>query len=429
MAYEFRFPDVGEGIHEGEVIAWKAKEGERIKADQVIVEVQTDKALVEIPAPRAGILLKQSVGVGKIIKVGEVFCVIGEEGEKERPVEQKAQRAQIPSQQKNASEITPSQKKKETGEEVSQRAPILTTAQLGQVIATPRVRQLARSLGVDILRVAGTAQGKRITEEDIRKAGRGAPPSAMPQPQMIAQVPISKVSFEKWGSVLRIPLKGIRKAIAEHMTEAWAIPHVTHMDEADATDLSNRREKEKSEAEKKGYTLTYLPFIAKAVIAALRLHPYFNASLDGEDIVVKKYYNLGIAVDTSNGLMVPSIKNADKLSMLELAREMQTLAEKCRERTIGVEELQGGTFTLTNIGSIGGIMATPIINSPEVAILGLGAVREKPVVQNGKIVVRKMLPLFLSFDHRVADGAAAAKFMNDIIRHIEDPDLMLVDVV
>ncbi len=420
MVYEFRFPDVGEGIHEGEVVKWKVKEGDRVTADQVIVEVQTDKALVEIPAPKSGILLKRNVLEGKTIKVGDVFCVLGEEGEK-------ISVASGPSPPPIPQRSPGTESKKPSTE--AQMAPIIPTALLGRVLATPRTRQLARSLGVDLLRIDGSGPRGRITDEDVKQAAKGkpsAPVSSAPEPTK--RVP--KVMFEKWGSVLRIPLKGIRKATAEHMTRAWAtIPQVTHMDEADVTDLGARREKEKAEAEKKGFKLTFLPFITKAVLAALRLHPYFNASLDGEDIVVKKYYNIGIAVDTSNGLMVPNIKNAEKLSILELAREMQTLAEKCRERTIGLEDMQGGTLTITNIGSFGGMMATPIVNHPEVAILGTGAIRDKPVVRNGKIVVRKMIPLFLSFDHRVVDGAAAAKFMNDIIRHLEDPDLMLVDVV
>lgn len=427
MVYEFRFPDVGEGIHEGEVVRWKVKDGDRVTADQIIAEVQTDKALVEIPAPRSGIILKRNVLEGKTIKVGDVFCVLGEEGEKIEKTPLAFRPSPVPSR---APERSPKIDERVAKTE-SQMAPIIPTALLGRVIATPRTRQLARSLGVDLLHVDGSGKGGRITDDDVKRMAKGLP-SAVPlsTPTLEATKRVPTVMFEKWGSVLRIPLKGIRKATAEHMTRAWAtVPQVTHMDEADVSDLAARREKEKTEAEKKGFKLTFLPFITKAVIAALRLHSYFNSSLDKEDIVVKKYYNLGIAIDTSNGLMVPNIKNAEKLSILELAREMQTLAEKCRDRIIGVEDMQGGTFTITNIGSLGGIMATPIVNHPEVAILGVGAIRDKPVVRKGKIVVRKMLPLFLSFDHRVVDGAAAAKFMNDIIRHLEDPDLMLVDVV
>lgn len=441
MAYNFIFPDVGEGIHEGEVIQWKVKEGERVKADQVIAEVQTDKALVEIPAPISGVMLKLSVPEGKTIRVGELFCVIGEEGEK---VDSKTQETtgKLASAEKQANVKPPEKKEELKAVNVSQRRPVLATARLG-IIATPRTRQLARSLGIDISIVHGTGQGGRITETDVREfqqAGK-TPENAQPQqiisPQqptqgVTKQIPkvVPKVTFEKWGSVLRIPLKGIRKATAEHMMRAWAtIPHVTHMDEADVTELVGRRNKEKKEAEKRGFKLTFLPFITKAVIAALHTNPYFNSSIDADEIVVKKYYNMGIAVDTSNGLMVPNVKNADKLSILELAREMQTLAEKCRDKTITLDEMQGGTFTITNVGSFGGVMATPLVNYPEAAILGIGAIREKPVVRNGKIAIRKIMPLFLSFDHRVVDGAAAARCMNDIIHHLEDPDLMLVDVV
>ncbi|MBI4441301.1 2-oxo acid dehydrogenase subunit E2 [Candidatus Woesearchaeota archaeon] len=441
MAFEFKFPDVGEGIHEGEVVSWKVKEGDRIKADQVLAEVQTDKAIVEIPAPRSGILLQRNVLEGQVIKVGDVFCVIGDEGEK---VAQPTPKVVVAASVVERPAPKPEAQKVVAKETISeQMRPVMAP---GKVIATPRTRQLARSLGIDIASVTGSGQMGRITEEDIQRAAKG---SALPPEQKGAPVTapapameqgtkqpeakhIAKVTFEKYGSVLRIPLRGIRKATADHMVRSWTtIPHVTHMDEADVTDLSLRREKEKGVAERKGVKLTYLPFIAKAVIAALHMHPYFNSSIDEEsgDIVAKKYYNIGVAVDTSSGLMAPSVKNADKMSILELASEMQKLAEKCRDKSISVDELQGGTFTITNIGSFGGMMATPIINHPEVAILGVGAIREKPIVKEGKIVVRKMMPLFLSFDHRVVDGAAAAKFMNDIIRHLEDPDLMLVDVV
>lgn len=305
MVYEFRFPDVGEGIHEGEVVKWKAKEGDRVTADQVIAEVQTDKALVEIPAPKSGILLKRNVLEGKTIKVGEIFCVLGDEGEKIREMPVASRPSPVASRTSQRSPTIDDRIPKAE----SQMAPIIPTALLGRIIATPRTRQLARSLGVDIVRVDGSGQGGRISDEDVKKAAKGAlsaVPSSIP---LEATKRAPKVMFEKWGSVLRIPLKGIRKATAEHMARAWAmVPQVTHMDEADVSDLTARREKEKTEAEKKGFKLTFLPFITKAVIAALRLHPYFNSSLDEEDIIVKKYYNIGIAVDTSNGLMVPNIK-------------------------------------------------------------------------------------------------------------------------
>ncbi len=463
MAYDFRFPDVGEGIHEGEVVRWKVKEGDKVTEDQVIAEVQTDKALVEIPSPKSGIILKRAVAEGQKIRVNDVFCIIGEEGDMSKTP--KIQKNGAKNEVKPAPAVQPVTKV----DVLSQMRPVLPTAVPGKIVATPRTRQLARSLGVDMNKVTGTGVAGRITDEDVQRSANGvkgvngregenetkgkfsspgaslvsspapslsSPPSVSGSDREISfsasiteTRKASTVTFEKWGSILRIPLKGIRRTTAEHMARAWAIiPHVTHMDEVDVSELAARREKEKMEAEKHGYKLTYLPFITKAVIAALRLHPYFNCSLNGDEIIVKKYYNIGIAVDTSNGVVVPNIKNAEKLSILELAREMQTLAEKCRDGSITLDEMQGGTFTITNIGSLGGIMATPIINHPEAAILGVGAIREKAVVRKGKVAVRKIMPLFLSFDHRVIDGAAAAKFVNDIIRHLEDPDLMLVDV-
>ncbi|MEM4389236.1 MAG: dihydrolipoamide acetyltransferase family protein [Candidatus Micrarchaeia archaeon] len=380
MVYVFRFPDVGEGITEGRVVKWLVKEGERVKEDQPLGEIETDKAVVEMPSPKAGIVLRLYVPEGGVVKVGEALAAIGEEGE-------------------SAPEAT---------------APLQPAA---RPLATPAVRKLARELGVDLTKIRGTGPAGRITEQDVRAASTA--PRAPPP-----------VHIE--GPVERIPLVGVRKLIAQRMSQsAFTIPHVTHMDECDVTELWKLREGKKALAQAKGIHLTFLPFIARAVILSLKHHPIFNASIDEEkgEIVIKKYINLGIAVDTPDGLLVVVIRNADSKDILELAREMNELSERARERKVSLEELRGSTFTITNIGTLGGIFATPIINPGECAILGTGRIRDAPAVLDGQIVVRKLLPLSLSFDHRITDGAAAARFVNAIKQHLEDPSLLLVDVV
>jgi pyruvate dehydrogenase E2 component (dihydrolipoamide acetyltransferase) len=292
-----------------------------------------------------------------------------------------------------------------------------------RVLATPSTRRLARELGVDISKITGSGPGGRVTDEDV-KGFQEAPPKP-PEVTQPEAAPETKALEE------RIPIKGIRKTIGERMVKSlFSAPHVVSMDEADVTELVSLREKEKKRAEEKGVKLTYLAFIVKAATVALKQHPYLNASLDPQknEIVLKHYYNIGIAVDTPEGLMVPVIKNADQKSIMELAKETEELAEEARSRKIKLSDLKGNTFTITNIGSIGGLFSTPIINPPDVAILGVHRIRDMPVVINGEVKIRKILPLVLSFDHRVLDGAQAARFMNTLIEHLKDPDLLLLDV-
>lgn len=365
---EVKFPDIGEGITEGTIVKWVVKEGDIIKADQTLVEIETDKAIVEIPSPKSGRISKL-YGEGDIIKVGSSLVSL------DMPEEVKAE----------------------------------------HVLATPSTRKLARELGVDISKVKGTGAGGRVLDEDVRRFAEGIkPPEKEIKPPRLEEA-----------------IKGIRKTIAEKMTRSFfTIPHVTFMDEADVTELVRVREKDKKIAEKQGIKLTYLPFIVKAVVIALKKHLYFNASVDIEknEIILKRYYNIGIAVDTSEGLMVPVIKNADTKSIMQLAKEMQKLSEEARNRKIKLLDLRENIFTITNIGSLGGVFSTPIINPPDVAILGVHRIYDKPVVIQGEIRIRKILPLVLSFDHRVVDGADAARFMNTIIEYLEDPDLLLLDV-
>ncbi|MFA4906959.1 MAG: dihydrolipoamide acetyltransferase family protein [archaeon] len=408
MALDFRFPDVGEGIHEGELVKWLVKEGDEVKADQAFAEVETDKAVVEIPSPKAGIILKLHVENGQRISVGQVIATIGEKGE--------TYSGQAPAQE---AKIGPKHETRETGNAQENSAAI-------GVLATPATRKAAREMGIDIEKVRGTGSGGRITEEDLKAfTGKGqGNEKTISSPE--------KTDFEKEGEIERIPLRGTRKVIAERMAKSFrTIPHAVHMDEVDVTELVKLKEREKGEAAKRGARLTYLPFIIKATVFALKNNPRVNASLDeaANEIVVKKYYHIGVAVDTDDGLVVVTVRNADKKSIIEIAQEVEELAGKAKTKKIALEDLRGSTFTITNIGAIGGTWSFPIINYPNAAILGVHRIKERPIAVEGKVRVRSVLNLSLSFDHRIIDGADAARFMNDIMVHLEDPAMMLVDSI
>lgn len=397
MANQFRFPDVGEGITEGEVVRWLVKEGDEVKADQTLADIETDKAVVEMPSPYAGTVLKLHFKDKDIVKVGDVLVTIGEKGEAVPEVEA------APAAAGPAARIPAS-------------APGAPAAG-GEILATPKVRALARELGVDLGGVRGSGPGGRITEKDVR-AAKERPAEKKPGIKV-------KAKYDFFGTLERIPLRGIRRATAKKMRESLDhAAHVTHFDEADAGPLSALRHRMKPEAEARGVKLTYLPFIVKALIEALKLHPTLNATLDEEEdeIVVRKYYNIGIAVDVPDGLIVPVVKMADEKSVLDLAEEIQNLAKAAKERTLDLADLKGGTFSITNVGVIGGHAATPIINYPEVAILATMKIADRARVVGGAVVVSKTLPLCLSFDHRVIDGAEAARFTKDLIGFLEAPE-------
>jgi pyruvate dehydrogenase E2 component (dihydrolipoamide acetyltransferase) len=396
MIRQFRFPDVGEGITEGEVVRWLVKEGEEVKVDQTLAEIETDKAVVEMPSPYAGTVLKLHFKEKDLIKVGQVLVSIGDKGE-----------------------AVPEGEAAPAGPAPMRPAGLPSSAAVpaGEVQATPKVRVLARELGVDIGAVQGTGPGGRVTEEDVRLA-KEKPAEKKPEIKI-------KAKYDLFGSLERIPLRGVRRATAKKMRESLdKAAHVTHCDEADAGALVALREKMMPEAEAAGIKLTYLPFVVKALIEAIKLHPTLNAALDDEEgeIVVKKYYNIGIAVDIPDGLIVPVVKMADQKSVLEIAAEIQALAKAARERTLDLADLKGGTFSITNVGVIGGDFATPIINYPESAILATMKIADRARVENGAVVVKKTLPLCLSFDHRIIDGAEAARFTKDLIRFLENPE-------
>jgi pyruvate dehydrogenase E2 component (dihydrolipoamide acetyltransferase) len=417
MAYEFKFPDIGEGLTEGEIVRWLVKEGDEVKEGQPLVEVETDKALAEIPSPKTGIILKILAREKEIVKVGQVIVIFGEKGESLAAPPPKPKSVGVVGELEEAPEEV-----SVTEAKIESVKPAFVSE---HVLATPAVRGLAKELGVDINKLKGSGPEGRVLEKDVRQFAEGKEKPPEPEKK------ITKVKkYDLYGYVDRIPLRGVRRSIAKAMVRSkYTAPHVTAMDEADVTALWKIREKEKKAAEKKGVKLTILPFIIKAVIAGLMEHPYLNASLDdeNEEIILKKYFNIGVATDTPEGLMVPVVKNAKDKSILQIADELTKLVEKTRNRTIDLADLKGGTFTISNYGALGGIYATPIINYPEVAILGVGKIKDTPVVKNSKLVVRKVLSLALSFDHRVVDGGEGARFLNTVIARLEDPDLILLE--
>ncbi len=427
MAYEFRFPDVGQGITEGEVVKWHVKEGDAVKEDQVLVEIETDKAVVEVPSPKSGFVLKRhSSSEGQKINVGDVIVVIGQKGEKYVP----GKAADVTAE--TAEKALKTAEKKDAGAVVGALPGSMADIEKG-IFAMPAVRRLAAELKVDLSKAKGTGPGGRITETDVRKAaGVAAPAAAAERAEAkegkTGEEPQMKVTkkYDLWGFVRRELFKGVRKATAEKMAlSASKTAAVTNFDEADITILAGLREKEKAAAEKKGIKLTFLSFVIKAVFESLKKpeHGIVNSSLDeaNQEIVIKDYYNIGFAVATEAGLVVPVIKRVEQKMVLAIAKEVGELAEKARSRKLDMADMMGGTFTISNIGSIGGTFFTPIINYPEAAILGIGKIVDKPVAKDGKIVIRKIMPLSLTYDHRLIDGAQAAAFLNTVISYLENP--------
>ena len=407
MVKQFKFPDVGEGITEGEIVRWLVKEGDEVKEDQTLAEIETDKAVVEMPSPYKGTVLKVHVKEKDIVKVGQVLVTIGEKGESvvQGAAETKAEEKAAPATGPSVVGIVP-----ESSEEIR------------DVLVTPKVRKLALEAGIDLKSIRGTGPQGRITEEDVRaaKAAAAAPEEKKPAFKI-------KEKFDFYGELERIPLRGVRRATAKRMHQSVSTAaHVTHFDEADVTELVKIRESLKAQATEKGVKLTYLPFIIKALLAAIKDHPLINATLNDEDeeIIVKKYYNFGVAVDVPDGLIVPVAKGVDQKSIFDLAGEIQTVAEAAKKRSLDLADLKGGTFSITNVGGIGGEAATPIINYPEVAILATLKIKDRVRVKNGQVMAVKTLPLCLSFDHRVIDGAEAARFMNDLVARLEDADFL-----
>jgi len=523
------FTDVGEGIHEGKLVKWIVKEGDAIKEDQPLCEIETDKAVVEIPSSKTGTILRLHGQVGQVMHVGDKLVTVGKQGE-QVPEEKEAAgpsnlqaptTASVPSSAAEskppaftstsiASGVSPASsvssspkatpavrklaqqlgvdigkvigsgpngaitdsdvqnaKTKVSPAAVAAGVPVLPSkgspgpaTHPALIKATPSVRKLAFELGVDLGCVQGSGEGGRITGEDVRNAkslivqsAGASSPLLAPSSQSIGassslSVPARRIHVvsRPGGTEIRKPFTAIRRTISERLSWSASLPTVTHVDEADVTELWKIREKEKVQADEQGVKLTLLPFVVKAVVKALVEFPDFNAALDEEkgEVVLKKYYDVGIAVDTSAGLMVPVLKDADKRSVFDIAKEIQILSIKAREHSLKQNELSGSTFTITNIGSAGGIYATPLINPPEAAILGVMRMQTrpafapqtpekavkgnpaKPAKSSLAVEARQFLPLCLTFDHRLNDGAAAALFVAEIRKHLENPESLLV---
>jgi pyruvate dehydrogenase E2 component (dihydrolipoamide acetyltransferase) len=412
MAFEFHLPDIGEGVVEGEIVAWKVKVGDKVKLDQPIVEIMTDKATVEIPSPRAGVIAKINYKDGDICPVGKVLVVIDEDGAAATPI---------------AAKPAPVAAKPDLGVVVGPRGgPAIEVVDASQnrdrVLATPATRRLARQMGVEIGRVPATGAHGRVTTDDVKRFS--ASPSKQP-----AHAPIA---IAKLGDEERIPLRGMRKRIAETMSRSvHTAAHFTYVEEVDMTELVTVRDRAKARAAEPGVKLNYLPFIVKAVVSGLKKWPMLNASLDEstQEIVRKRYYHIGIAAQGPQGLAVSVVRDADKRSIFDLSKEIERLGEAVKASTATRDELTGSTFTISSLGKLGGVLATPIINFPEVAILGVHKIEERPAVRNGQIVARHLMNLSISVDHRLADGWDGAMFLQDVKSLLEDPTTMFMEMV
>jgi pyruvate dehydrogenase E2 component (dihydrolipoamide acetyltransferase) len=415
--FVFNFPDVGEGIHEGVVVEWLVAEGATVAEDEALLKVETDKAIVELPSPRAGVVATLHAAAGATIHVGDPLVTIAEDGEE-------VEGGSAPVRPEPAAEEPAEEPAAETGADSGPPA-----APPARPLATPKTRRLARELGVDLGRVRGSGSGGRITDDDVRRAAESGPePSAAPSAP--APRPAARPAGEPGELVERVPISHLRKVIAGAMQASkHTAAHVTHVDEADVTELLAQYRGVKAEVEAEhGVRFTLLPVFIKALVAVLQKYPMFNATVDEEagEILLKRFYNIGIAVDTPEGLIVPVLRDADQKDMVTLAAEVADLAERARNRQLGLDELRGGTCTITNIGPLGGVFATPIINQPELAIVGLHAIKERPAVVDGEIVVRQQMFLSVSFDHRWIDGASAARFMSDMVKLVSNPSLLMV---
>lgn len=425
MAFNFKLPDIGEGLHEGEVVKWLIKEGDVIKEDDVLCEIQNDKAVVEIPSPVDGTVQKIHVAEGQTAIVGDALVSIDAEGYESEELEQpKAEEEQ------NVAAEAAVQPKAEAPESTEQPAG-------GSVVAMPSVRKYAREHDVAIARVKGSGKNGRILKEDIDSflnGGGEAPKQDAPEAVETGSTESSKPQEQAVpaGSLAetREKMTPIRKVIAKAMVNSKSkAPHVTLMDDIDVTELVAHRKKFKEAAAAQDIKLTYLPYVVKALVSTLKKYPILNASVDDEkdEIVYKHYYNIGIAADTDKGLLVPVVKNAETKSIFEISREISILAEKARDGILASEEMKHASCTISNIGSAGGQWFTPVINYPEAAILGIGRIAEKPIVRNGEIVAAPVLALSLSFDHRIVDGATAQSALNQIKRLLNDPQLIMME--
>jgi pyruvate dehydrogenase E2 component (dihydrolipoamide acetyltransferase) len=427
MAREFKLPDIGEGISEVELLRWYVHEGDVVKEDQNLAEIETDKAVADLPSPYAGVIQRLHHQAGARIPVGSVLVSFAEH--EQSPTE--TVRTPV------AAGAEASPRATADAGVAPQRGRAAAEPGLERVLATPATRRRARELGVDLTAVQGTGPAGRITLDDVERSARAgelsptmaeAPPQATDTAPVASERVVSEAmmlpDFSQWGAVEHVPLNATRRQIARKMVHSlFTAPHAAALDEADVTELEAFREQAQARLEDRHIHLTLLPFVMKATVGGLKQFPALNASLDAEkqELILKRYYHFGIAVDTERGLIVPVVREVDRKSLMELAAELGATIQRTRAGKINLDELRGGTFTLTNAGAIGGHAFIPIINYPEVAILGMGRAQPKPVVRDGQIVVRTMLPLSIAFDHRVIDGADVVRFLTLVIRLLADP--------
>ncbi len=496
MSIEVKLPELGDGIDSADVLEVLVREGDTISKDQGIVEVETDKATVQVPSSHAGVVAKVLVSSGDRVTIGQALVSLEtsgadsssgggqssggkqesaaaktqekpdekpqEKAESQEPAEKKQQPASAEATKREVAQDSESsrpaaaqEKAREdrgSGDRDEERSAGKTSAGSsraaaadngssgsssrvadeeeepaggGAVIAAgPAVRRFAREVGVDLRKVKGSGPGGRITREDVLGIVRSASQVAQGKGK---SGQAAATESDHWGPIRRERLSKVRRTIANKMHESWtAVPRVTNFDDADVTELERIRQSSKHDYASKGIKLTALPFVVKAVAMALKAHPQINASLDGDEVIYKDYVNIGIAVDSERGLVVPVLRNADTLSIPEIARGLAGLAEKVRDNNYSIEDLRGGTFTISNLGAIGGTYSTPIVNVPEVAILLVGRSRKQPIVIDDEVKIRLMMPLSLSYDHRLVDGAAAGRYLNDVISFLTAPSRLLL---
>ena len=432
---EFKLPRLGEGADSGTIATIFVKEGDEVTKDQPLLELESEKAVATIPSPQAGTVQKIHVREGDEIRVGQLLMTIGGDGAspKGTKAEKKVQAIEEPPQEQDVAPESGLQERPERDEGSDQDREGRLSPHVPGIPrpAAPSIRKLARELGIDLARVKGSERGGRIVMSDLKRyvkqlqqSATQEPPAGRAQVQRAAteRPSVPQVDFAKWGHVERKKASKLRTTIGSRMTASWlSVPRVTQFDDVDITDVMALKKKYDKRFEKKGTRLTVTAFALKALVNVLKEHPLLNASLDEEtgEIVYKSYYHIGIAVDTEQGLIVPVLRDVDKLSLREIAEQLAELAERTRKREVSLEEMQGGSFTVSNQGGIGSRHFTPIVNVPESAILGMGRGAEQAVVRNSRITKRLMLPVTLSYDHRLVDGANAARFMVDFVRALE----------
>jgi pyruvate dehydrogenase E2 component (dihydrolipoamide acetyltransferase) len=434
MSQEFKLPELGEGVESGDVLKVLVSVGDRVSIDQAVVELETDKATIEVPVPFGGTVKEIRVQEGGKVQVGQVILVVDTDGAGAAPHESEAP---VPTEEAPVPEA-PATEPETPKKPKPPAAPRITDAVTPEVAPTeieahrivpaaPSVRRIARELGVDITEVRGSGPAGRISMDDVKGHAKKLLSGLDKGARRTATAPLP--DFERWGKIEREAMTGVRRKTAEHLTQGWTAPHVTNNDRADITELEKLRKQYAKRAEAAGGKLTMTAIALKTVASALKVFPQFNASIDmeNEEIVFKKYIHVGVAVDTERGLLVPVIRDVDQKNIIELSVELSEVAENARDRKLKLEEMQGGTFTITNLGGIGGTAFTPIINWPEVAILGMSRASRVPIWIEGEFEPRLMLPLSLSYDHRLIDGADAARFLRWLVEAFENPFILSLE--